>query len=171
MIDSSLTHLLVCCTCYDCKVTLYIILIGSWAFLILLCLLSVEIYLFCRKHYLHFKICIFVLYYAVMFTVFLHSKQTAWNCKWPMPQKFLHACCVLTRPFNIHSHRSSFSLSGTNTTNTPRLSSHSPLPPLQQNTILFFFTQPSGVLVCHGGHVWGESSLPIYLWLFPRLSG
>lgn len=54
--------------------------------------------------------------------------------------KFLHACCVLTRPFNIYSHRSSFTLSGTNTTNTPCLSSHSPLPPLQQNTILFFFS-------------------------------
>lgn len=85
--------------------------------------------------------------------------------------KFLRACCVLTRPLNIFSHRRSFTLSGTNTTNTPCLSSHSPpaTATIKYNSV--FFTLASGVLVCHGGHVWGESSLLIYLWLFPRLSG
>ena len=86
--------------------------------------------------------------------------------------KFLHACCVLTRPLNIYSHRGSFTLSGTNATNAPCLSSHSPLPPRQQNTILFSLCAAFwNACMPWRSRLGRESSLPIYLWLFPRLSG
>lgn len=62
-------------------------------------------------------------------------------------------------PPNIHPQRGGFTLSGTNTTNTRRLSSHGPPPPQpQQNTILFpcLFSPPlpSGRLE-EGSHVCG----------------
>lgn len=81
--------------------------------------------------------------------------------------KSLYARCVLARPFNIHSHRRYIPLSGRK---MPRLSSHSPLLPLQQNAALFFSTLSSGVLVCHGGHVWGERESESASYLFVAVS-
>lgn len=64
----------------------------------------------------------------------------AWNCPCSRKKKKKHPSMLVVSshaPRNIYSQRCGFTLSGTNTTNTPRLSSHSPLPPRQQNTILF----------------------------------
>lgn len=76
--------------------------------------------------------------------------------------KSLYACCVLARPFNIHSHRGYIPLSGRN---MPRLSSHSPLPPLQQNAALFFFAVFWSACMPWRSRLGGERERDAYLFV------